>query len=480
MDWCVDPSVAGWRQALERDLAAHLARRVADQAPVETAMRQAAVLLDRILEDTPAPHRVTLSWGDDGAGSLHLRLLDGAAPGAPLPGVAIGPGASASPWGPGDPAPAAADVAVAALGVVRPAEAAMDPDVGPVRLPSGRDRFLTALVAMGSQLQGLGPEEACAFAGAAASHRAEEEHRHEGGTAGPLDARGVAEAFVAYQRTIGGDFEIDEASAREAVVSNHTCPFGPAVVGSPHLCRVTSAMLGSMAAKCAGEAVVRLDERLAVGDRRCRLVLRLGPATGPGVHRYRWPPAGITAAAPPGADGAAPPAAPGPPAPATRPGPELGPPAPAAPSVSLTLRLLHDRDGVPLARHVVRESLAAIDVTSGVIDDIELALSEACTNVLRHAGPGDAYEVVLHVRAGRCEVQVTDHGQGFDLASVRKRRPGGQSERGRGLAIMEGVMDAVEVVSRPGQGSRVTLVKQLAFTPGSAVRHVLGAPTPDP
>jgi anti-sigma regulatory factor (Ser/Thr protein kinase) len=77
-------------------------------------------------------------------------------------------------------------------------------------------------------------------------------------------------------------------------------------------------------------------------------------------------------------------------------------------------------------------------------------------------------------------VQVTDHGQGFDPASARGRRPGSQSERGRGLAIMEGVMDRVEVVSQPGQGTRVTLVKRLAFTPGSAVRRVLGAPVPDP
>lgn len=497
MDWCVDPSVDSYRQTVEGDLAAHLARRIPDPVAVEAAMVQVARLLDHIPAGSTAAHRLTLRWEDDGGGTLVLQQLGGNARGAPLPGVAIGPGATASPWGPRSEAPwtGAGEPMVVALGVVRPDEEALDADVGALRLPSGRDQFLTALAAMGSRLHGCRPEEASAFAGAAASHRAEEEYRDGAGAAGPLDARHVAEAFVAYQHSIGADFEIDEASARHAVVTNRACPFGDAVVGAPQLCRFTSAMLGSMAAKNAGEASVILDERLAVGDRRCRLTLRLGPDRPAGSQRYTWPPAGIAAAigeaqVMAAAGGAGSDRAPeaettggthpsGPAGGSARtPGERMDrfgdDPDGDPPAISLSLQLPHDRDSVTLVRHLARQALTAIGVKSGVVDDVELALSEACTNVVNHAGPGDTFEVTVLVRGDRAELRVADRGRGFDFESVRNRRAEEDAERGRGLEIMAAVMDAVNFVSEPERGTLVTLTKRLTFGPGPAAR-LLGA-----
>lgn len=145
------------------------------------------------------------------------------------------------------------------------------------------------------------------------------------------------------------------------------------------------------------------------------------------------------------------------------PGRPSGAAADADPSVSLSLRLPHDRESVTLVRHLARRSLVAIGVTGTVIDDVELALSEACTNVLNHAGPGDSYEVAIMVRGARCELRVIDRGRGFDYESVRARPVDDDAERGRGLAIMEAVMDQVELASEPEQGTLVTLVKTVEF-----------------
>ena len=59
----------------------------------------------------------------------------------------------------------------------------------------------------------------------------------------------------------------------------------------------------------------------------------------------------------------------------------------------LTLALPRDNQSVPVARRVLKNSLQVLGVRADVVSDIELALTEACTNVLDHAGDADEYEV---------------------------------------------------------------------------------------
>jgi len=46
---------------------------------------------------------------------------------------------------------------------------------------------------------------------------------------------------------------------------------------------------------------------------------------------------------------------------------------------------------------VVANALITFGVAPGCVDDIRLALSEACTNVIDHAAANDGYEVRLEV-----------------------------------------------------------------------------------
>lgn len=165
---------------------------------------------------------------------------------------------------------------------------------------------------------------------------------------------------------------------------------------------------------------------------------------------------------------------------AGRPPPDVSPPSRAPdhavadlPSVSLSLRLPHDLTSVAFVRHVTRQSLAAAGVMPDTIDDVELALSEACTNVLNHAGANSGYEVTVVVEGDRCRLQVVDAGRGFDhlafdhLAQERGPNATSDAERGRGLPMIGAVMDEVELVSERGGGTRVTFTKRLTFGPGA-------------
>ncbi len=144
--------------------------------------------------------------------------------------------------------------------------------------------------------------------------------------------------------------------------------------------------------------------------------------------------------------------------------------------IRLSVELPRDSKSVPVIRHLTRFALRAAGVTEEVTYDIELALSEACTNVLEHAGEGDAYEVAVAVRPDRCELRITDTGRGFDHVSVRDRRAGLDAERGRGMALMQAVMDRVDFLSEPESGTLVALTKYLRFDDGSS-RGLLSRPT---
>lgn len=133
--------------------------------------------------------------------------------------------------------------------------------------------------------------------------------------------------------------------------------------------------------------------------------------------------------------------------------------------LDVALCLPHEAETVSLIRGVIAGALETLGITDDCVHDITLALSEACTNVVHHADATDEYEVRLQVDDHRCEISVANTGAGFDAASLRGVLADDSSERGRGVSIMEAVMDRVDFVSEPESGSIVHLVKLLELLP---------------
>ena len=137
--------------------------------------------------------------------------------------------------------------------------------------------------------------------------------------------------------------------------------------------------------------------------------------------------------------------------------------------MQITLSLVLPRDGrsVPIARHIAGTALREAGVAEDCIHDTEVALSEACTNVLRHAGPGDEYEVSADVDDQQCTIRVIDTGRGFDAESLRSLRAAASAEEGRGMELMRALVDRAQFVSRPEAGTVVRLEKSLTLRPDS-------------
>src|SRR5450755_4761386 len=74
------------------------------------------------------------------------------------------------------------------------------------------------------------------------------------------------------------------------------------------------------------------------------------------------------------------------------------------PSTDVRFCLVFPRESlsVPVMRRVLGDTLRRLGLDEACIGDLLLAVTEACTNVLRHSGPGHRYEVVAEVGGNRC------------------------------------------------------------------------------
>lgn len=87
--------------------------------------------------------------------------------------------------------------------------------------------------------------------------------------------------------------------------------------------------------------------------------------------------------------------------------------------------------------------------------DLKLAVTEAATNVVRHAEVG-SFQIEYRILPRAVEVTVTDAGGGFDLDEL-SGVPG--EHGGFGLTVIRGLVDEVVVDSTPG-GTRLRMVRR--------------------
>lgn len=95
--------------------------------------------------------------------------------------------------------------------------------------------------------------------------------------------------------------------------------------------------------------------------------------------------------------------------------------------------------------------------------DLKLALTEACTNSVRHAYPGGGgvVEIVYDLQPDRLVIEVADDGEGFD-PQEQVTAEDEIVEGGLGIAIIRAIADEFEIGSRAGgQGSRLRFAKRL-------------------
>ena len=119
------------------------------------------------------------------------------------------------------------------------------------------------------------------------------------------------------------------------------------------------------------------------------------------------------------------------------------------------------------ARSAVACFAAQMDPTIDELGDIRTAVSEAVTNCIVHAYPDAIGMITLRCRILKdnvLDIVIKDRGVGIpDLEKAKQPMftTGGADRSGMGFTIMESFMTKLKVSSKPGKGTRVTMVKQL-------------------
>jgi len=108
--------------------------------------------------------------------------------------------------------------------------------------------------------------------------------------------------------------------------------------------------------------------------------------------------------------------------------------------------------------------LGAVPFTDEQLGDVKLALTEACTNSVRHAYDGGigAVSIAYELHRDRLVVEVVDDGRGFDGKAARPDSEDEPNEGGLGIAIIEALTDELEFGRGSAGGSRLRFVKRLA------------------
>ena len=163
--------------------------------------------------------------------------------------------------------------------------------------------------------------------------------------------------------------------------------------------------------------------------------------------------------------------------------------------IKMALFLPRDAASVPVSRQVLDGCLETLGVTPDTRTDIALALSEACADVVQHAGPGMEYEVLATTGEGRCVIEVVNTANPggpsaapADLARALAAEPAGAelkppsaepvpatAEHGRGLKIIDALTDNLQLTGDGRAGTTVHFEKVLSWIPGAAGEHLFSA-----
>jgi serine/threonine-protein kinase RsbW len=130
--------------------------------------------------------------------------------------------------------------------------------------------------------------------------------------------------------------------------------------------------------------------------------------------------------------------------------------------MTVRLDLPRETGSVPAVRRLLRCALSVLHVDRASGEDLEIAVTEACANVVRHATGADTFEVTLDVGDDRCAIDVEDNGAGFDPEAAAAVAPGVGSERGRGLFLIKALSENVRMHSVPREGSLIHFEKSFA------------------
>jgi stage II sporulation protein AB (anti-sigma F factor) len=134
----------------------------------------------------------------------------------------------------------------------------------------------------------------------------------------------------------------------------------------------------------------------------------------------------------------------------------------------MTLKFASRSENESFARIAIAAFASQLDPTMEELTEIKTVVSEAVTNAIIHGyheQPDQWITIHSKIAGDTFYLSIEDEGQGIEdleLARTPLYTSKPEMERsGMGFTIMENFMDQVDVVSAPGQGTRIEMAKRI-------------------
>ncbi len=119
------------------------------------------------------------------------------------------------------------------------------------------------------------------------------------------------------------------------------------------------------------------------------------------------------------------------------------------------------KEYVSCARLTVTSIAAVAGFDIEKVEDIRLAVGEACNNAVLHSNGSDSIEISLEFDNPRITISVKDDGDGFVLDRENEELDKEYNGSGLGIYIIKSLMDDVNIVSEKNLGTCITMVKEI-------------------
>jgi len=131
---------------------------------------------------------------------------------------------------------------------------------------------------------------------------------------------------------------------------------------------------------------------------------------------------------------------------------------------TVELKIPARAEWVAVARLAVAAVASRLRFSVDEIEDIKLAIAEACTNCIQHGSDADRIEITSEVLSDEVRVSVRDRSVGHKLESVEKDTGFAEGRRTEelGVFLIRALMDEVTYRVDAREGTELVMIKRVS------------------
>ena len=126
------------------------------------------------------------------------------------------------------------------------------------------------------------------------------------------------------------------------------------------------------------------------------------------------------------------------------------------------LRIPSKAEWVAVARLAVAAVANRLNFSIEDIEDVKLAVAEACTNCIQHAGGNEQIQITCETGPEGLTIRVRDHGRGARPELVESNHVDPSRVGGLGVFLIRSLMDSVEYDVNPERGTNLVMTKKVS------------------